>query len=106
MKVEAKTLKELIRQGLVSEQEVKDLPQNWIDTVALIFRNEEEASIFVRDVLLPKWGRERLLSVWSCLTGPADRNALAKAMNISPDDGQKWLLFKSKDFQTLIKPFL
>lgn len=100
---EVKTSKELINAGLVGQREAEEMPRYWEETVALIFPNKLSAVDYIRNVLLPKIGREKLLSIWHCLTGPSDYDTLKKAMGIIPDNNEKWLLFKKEDFDLIIK---
>ncbi len=99
-----KTSEELIQSGLVNEYEAEEMPKYWKETIVLIFPNKTAAVNYVRKVLVPKIGKEKLTSIWFCLTGPSDEDALGEAIGILLDANEKWLLFKKEDFESIIQP--
>jgi len=102
-----KTAEELIEEGLVIPREEGAMfHRYWEGTVALIFPDKMAAVKYIVEILLPQIGREKLKSIWSCLTGPAEEfeSSLSKMLGVMPDKGEKWLLFKEEDFKNLIKP--
>jgi len=109
--MQIKTAKQLIKEGLVSEQEAQEDPNHWRDTVALIFPNIVEAVKLFRETLLPKIGKETLLSLWHCATGP-ERDAcemLGEMLDALPEkkgDVEFWLLFREETFKIIILPAL
>lgn len=113
MDIRVKEVEELVREGLVSDQDLHTFPDQFVGTVAIIFPDKAKAIDYCRTVLLPKIGSDILSSIWSCLTEPATieslekgnyGDSLARMIGVKPDEGEKWLLFKKEDFEKHIKP--
>lgn len=113
MEIKVREVEELVREGLVSDEDLHLFPDQFVGTVAIIFHGKSQAIEYCRTVLLPKVGANILTSLWSCLTEPARiesvekgnyGDGLAQALGIKPDEGEKWLLFKKEDFEKHIKP--
>ena len=110
MKPVIKTSAQLLKEGLISEYEMRKLPSHWENTTALIFTNRDAAVEFAQAVLVPRVGKDVLAGIWSSLTGPPrEFDPISDAIRgySGPDPNKEvWLLFRTEDFQSLIQPTL